>query len=90
VAEGGRHSGLVWDTVVVPLSMGRALRSTAFRFDPDMLADESLAPYTAEVRYALPLPGERIAVLHFETYSLTCFEELESRFDLIAGTARIA
>jgi hypothetical protein len=42
------------------------------------------------VRFAFPLPGRRIGVLHFETLSLAGFEELESLFDVIAGTARLA
>lgn len=90
VAEGGRHSGLERDTITVELSVGRGVRSSAFRFAGDLLDDPTLAPYTAEVRFALPLPGHRIGVLHFETLSLTCFAELECLFDTIAGTARIA
>jgi hypothetical protein len=90
VAESGRHSGLERDTVDVELSVGRGVRSSAFRFACELLDDETIAPYTAEVRFALSLPGDRIGVLHFETLSLTCFEELESLFDVIAGTARIA
>src|SRR4051794_26516028 len=90
VAETGRHPGLERDTVDVELSVGRGVRSSAFRFASELLDDTSIAPYTAEVRFALPLPGNRIGVLHFETLSLTCFEELECLFDTIAGTARIA
>jgi hypothetical protein len=90
VAEGGRHPGLERDTMAVELSMGPAVRSSAFRFTPELLDDVTIAPYTAEVRFALPLPGDRIGVLHFETLSLTCFDELEYLVDAIAGTARIA
>ena len=90
VAEGGRHPGLERDTLDVEFAVGRGVRSSAFRFVPDLLEDDSIAPYTAEVRFALPLPAGRIGVLHFETLSLTCFGELECLFDTIAGTARIA
>lgn len=34
--------------------------------------------------------GRRIGVLHLETFSLQGFEELDSLFDTIAGTARVA
>ena len=90
VAEGGRHPGLERDTFTVHLGVGLVVRSSAFRFVPALLDDPTIAPYTAEVRFALPLPGGRIGVLHFETLSLTCFEQLEGLFDLIAGTARVA
>ena len=90
VAEGGRHPGLERDTVTLDLAVGPAVRSSAFRFVPALLDDPTLAPYTAEVRFALPLPAGRIGVLHFETLSLTRFEQLECLFDLIAGTARVA
>jgi hypothetical protein len=90
VAEGGRHPGLERDTLTVHLAVGPVVRSSAFRFVPELLDDPTVAPYTAEVRFALPLPAGRIGVLHFETLSLTCFEQLESLFDMIAGTARVA
>ena len=90
VAESGRHRGLERDTVDVELSVGHGVRSSAFRFAAELLDDLTIAPYTAEVRFALPLPGNRIGVLHFETLSLTFFEELECLFDMIAGTARVA
>jgi hypothetical protein len=90
VAEGGRHPGLERDTMTVPLAVGPVVRSSAFRFVPDLLDDPTVAPYTAEVRFALPLPGGRIGVLHFETLSLTRFEQLECLFDTIARTARVA
>jgi hypothetical protein len=89
-AEGGRHQGLERDTGMVRLDVGPVVRSSAFRFVPELLDDETIAPYTAEVRFALPLPGGRIGVLHFETLSLACFEHLECLFDTIAGTARVA
>lgn len=90
VAEGGPHPGLERDTVTVQLAVGPAVRSSAFRFVPELLDDASIAPYAAEVRFAFPLPAGRIGVLHFETLSLSCFEQLEDLFDLIAGTARVA
>jgi hypothetical protein len=90
VAERGRHPHLERDTITVQLAPGPALRSSAFRFAPELLGDETVVPFTAEVRFALPLPGGRIGVLHFETLSLTCFEELECLFDMIAGTARVS
>lgn len=90
VAEGGPHPGLERDTVKVQLTAGAGVRSAAFRFVPELLDDPSIAPYAAEVRFAFPLPGRRIGVLHFETLSLGCFEQLDDLFDLIAGTARVA
>ena len=90
VAESSRHPGLERDTVTVELSLGRVTRSSAFRFADELLLDEDVLPFAAEVRFALPLPGRRIGVLHFETLSLHGFEELESLFDTIAGTARVA
>jgi hypothetical protein len=90
VAEHGRHPGLERDTVTVQLCTGRGVRSAAFRFAPELLDDEFLVPFAAEVRFALPLPAGRIGVLHFETVSLARFEELECLFDTIAGTARIS
>ena len=89
VVEGGRHPGLERDTLPVELELGKGLRSSAFRFTEELLAAEAV-PYTAEVRFAFPLPGRRIGVLHFETPSLASFEELETLFDVIAGTARLA
>lgn len=89
-AENGPHPGLERDTATVRFDLGPALRSAAFRFDPALLDDDTVLPFTAEVRFALPLPADRIGVLHFETLSLACFERLESLFDTIAGTARIA
>jgi hypothetical protein len=89
VAEGGRHPGLDRDTVSVELAVGRGVRSSAFRFADELLDDHDVVPFAAEIRFALPLPGRRIGVLHFETFSLCCFEELESLFDIIAGTARV-
>jgi hypothetical protein len=76
--------------VTVELSPGCAVRSSAVRFAEELLGDEDVVPFTAEIRFALPLPGRRIGVLHFETLSLHGFEELESLFDTIAGTARVA
>jgi hypothetical protein len=90
VAEGGRRPGLERDTMTVQLAVGPVVRSSAFRFVPELLDDLTIAPYTAEVRFALPLSHDRIGVLHFETLSLTCFEQLECLFDTIAGTARVA
>ena len=90
VAEGGRHAGLERDTMTLQLSVGPVVRSSAFRFVPELLDDPTIAPFTAEVRFALQLPAGRIGVLHFETLSLTCFDQLEGLFDMIAGTARIA
>ena len=90
VAEGGPHRGLERDTLTVQLALGPGVRSSAFRFAPELLDDATIAPYTAEVRFALPLPGEQIGVLHFETLSLVRFDELECLFDMIAGTARVA
>jgi hypothetical protein len=90
VAEGGPHPGLERDTVTVELSPGRAVRSAAFRFVDELLDDPDVVPFAAEIRFALPLPGRRIGVLHFETPSLRGFEQLGSAFDTIAGTARVA
>ena len=90
VAESGRHPGLDRDTLTVELSVGTAVRSSAFRFADELLADEAVVPFAAEIRFALPLPGRRIGVLHFETLTLRCFEQLEYLFDTIAGTARVA
>ena len=90
VAEQGPHPGLERDTMPVRLAVGWAVRSVAFRFEPALLDDATVAPYTAEVRFALPLPARRIGVLHFETLSLHRFDELESLFDTIAGTAQVA
>jgi hypothetical protein len=90
VAESGRHPGLERDTLAVELSVGPGVRSSAFRFADELLDDWRVVPFAAEIRFTLPLPGRRIGVLHFETLSLSCFEELETLFDLIAGTARVA
>jgi hypothetical protein len=90
VAEGGPHPGLERDSTTVELPLGPAVRSSAFRFVEELLDDESVAPYTAEVRFAFPLAGDRVGVLHFETLSLACYEELAVLFDAIAQTARIA
>jgi hypothetical protein len=90
VAESGRCPGLERDTLTVEFPLGRVVRSSAFRFVDELLADVSAVPFAAEVRFALPLPGRRMGVLHFEALSLRRFEELESLFDTIAGTARVA
>jgi hypothetical protein len=89
VAESSPHAGLERDTLTVEFSLGRVVRSSAFRFVDELLADELVVPFAAEIRFALPLPGRRIGVLHFETLSLRRFEELECLFDTIAGTARV-
>jgi hypothetical protein len=60
------------------------------RFVDELLDDPDVVPFAAELRFALPLPGRRVGVLHFETPSLRGFEQLESAFDTIAGTARVA
>jgi hypothetical protein len=90
IAESSPHPGLERDTLTVEFSLGRAARSSAFRFAEELLDDPRIAPFAAEIRFALPLPGRRIGILHFETPSLRCFEELETLFDTIAGTARVA
>jgi hypothetical protein len=90
IAEGGLHPGLDRTTTTVPLSLGTAVRSSAVRFAEELVDHDGLAPYVAEVRFAVPLPGERIGVAHFETLSLVYLEELERLFDAIARTARAA
>jgi hypothetical protein len=89
IAEGGLHPGLERDTTIVTLPVGSAVRSTAFRLAAELTDEEGLAPYAAEVRFAVPLGDDRIGVLHFETLSLVYLEELEKLFDAIAGTARL-
>jgi hypothetical protein len=90
IAEGGLHPGLDRTTTTVPLPLGAAVRSSAVRFAEDLADDDGLAPYVAEVRFAVRLPGSTVGVLHFETLSLVYLEELERIFDAIAGTARSA
>jgi hypothetical protein len=90
VAESGRHAGLERDTLSVEFPVGPAVRSSAYRFADELLDDRDVAPFAAEVRFALRLPGRRIGVLHFETFSLSGFGQLEPLFDTIAGTARVA
>jgi hypothetical protein len=65
------------------------VRSSAFRLAAELTDEEGLAPYAAEVRFAVPLGDDRIGILHFETLSLVYLEELEKLFDAIAGTARL-
>jgi hypothetical protein len=90
IAEGGLHPGLERETTVVALPAGSAVRSSAFRFAEELADEEGLAPYAAEVRFAVPLgDGDRIGILHFETLSLVYLEELEELFDAIAETARV-
>ena len=90
LAEGGLHVGLERDTSTVRLPVGPAFRSSAFRFDEELLDDVGRAPYAFEVRFVFPLPGHRAGVLHFETTSLSYLDDLESLFDAIAGTATLA
>lgn len=90
IAEGGLHPGLDRTTTTAPLPLGTAVRSSAIRFAEELVDHDGLAPYVAEVRFAVPLPEGRIGVLHFETLSLVYLEELERLFDAIAGTARAA
>lgn len=90
IAEGGLHPGLDRDTTDVELPIGAAVRSAAVRLAEELVDDAGWAPWAAEVRYALPLDQDRIAVLHFETMSLVHREELEELFDAIAGSARVA
>jgi hypothetical protein len=89
IAENGLHPGLDRTTTTVPLPLGAAVRSSAIRFADELVDDDGLAPYVAEVRFAVPLPDERIGVLHFETLSLVYLQELERLFDTIASTARV-
>ena len=90
IAEAGPHPGLERDTTGVQLPIGDAVRSSAVRLAEELADDQGWAPYAAEVRYAVPLGDDRVAVLHFETMSLVYREELEDVFDAIAGSARTA
>jgi hypothetical protein len=89
VVEAGPHPGLERETTEVDLPAGTAVRSAAFRFAEELLDAEGVAPYSGEVRYAFPLPDDRIGILHFETLSLIYFRELAGLFDAIAETTRI-
>lgn len=90
VAESGPHRGLDRQTRTVILPLGRAVRSSAVRFAEELLAVPEVAPYVAEVRFALPLPAGRIGVLHFETMELDRLAEMTGLFDEVARTARLA
>ena len=90
LAEGGPHPGLDRTTTTVQLPVGTAVRSSALRFAAELADDEQLAPYVAEVRFALPLPEGRVGVLHFATLSVVYLAELAELFDAIAATARVA
>lgn len=90
IAEGGLHPGLERETTAIELPVGAGVRSSAIRFAEELRDDEGFAPYAAEVRFAFPLGGDRIGVLHFETLALVYLEELEHLFDAIAATANVA
>jgi hypothetical protein len=90
IAEAGLHPGLERETADVELPIGAAVRSSAVRLAEELADDEGWAPWAAEVRYAVPLGDDQVAVLHFETMSLVYREELENLFDAIAGSARRA
>jgi hypothetical protein len=89
VAEGGPHPGLERETWEVELPAGPAVRSFAFRHATELVDADGVAPYAAEVRFAFPVHGDRVGVLHFETLSLVYLDQLTEMFDAIAGTTRI-
>ena len=67
IAEAGLHPGLERETTDVALPIGAAVRSSAVRLAEELADGEGWAPWAAEVRYAVPLGDDQVAVLHFET-----------------------
>jgi hypothetical protein len=88
-AESGPHPGLERTTTTVQLPLGPAVRSSAVRLVGELADEDGTAPFSAEVRFALPLPDGRVGVLHFETLALAYLAEMEELFDAIAATAQL-